>query len=112
MTARPVPDPLLSRFSQFVAGQMGLHFRPERASDLQRGIRSAAREFGFDEEQIALQPLRTALKFVQRANPPLKKTTAHLNWLVRGTPPGSESSGATEEARCLPNPPFSVSRLQ
>ena len=54
------PDPSLSRFSQFVAGQMGLHFPPERASDLQRGIRSAAREFGFEEVADCIQWLMSA----------------------------------------------------
>jgi chemotaxis protein methyltransferase CheR len=60
MTARPVPNPLLSRFSQFVAGQMGLHFPPERAADLQRGIRSAAREFGFEDIAVCIRWLMSA----------------------------------------------------
>lgn len=59
MTARP-PDQLLSRFSRFLAGQMGLHFPPERASDLQRGIRSAAREFGYEDADDCIQWLLSA----------------------------------------------------
>ena len=39
---------------------MGLHFPPERASDLQRGIRSAAREFGFEETEDCIQWLMSA----------------------------------------------------
>ena len=59
MTVRP-PDPVLARFSQFVAGQMGLHFPPQRASDLQRGIRSAAREFGFEKTADCIEWLMSA----------------------------------------------------
>ena len=59
MTARP-PDLLLSRFSRFLAVQIGLHFPPERASDLQRGIRSAAREFGFEDVADCVQWLMSA----------------------------------------------------
>lgn len=59
MTARP-PDQLLSRFSRFLAGQMGLHFPPERASDLQRGMRSAAREFGYEDANDCIQWLLSA----------------------------------------------------
>ena len=44
-----VSDPLLSRFSDFLVKQMGLHFPAGRAADLKRGIRAAAREFGFQE---------------------------------------------------------------
>jgi chemotaxis protein methyltransferase CheR len=54
------PDSLLSRFSEFVAGQMGLHFPPERAPDLQRGIRLAAREFGFEDIEHCIQWLLSA----------------------------------------------------
>ena len=39
-----LPAPLLSQLSEFVAGHMGLYFPPERWRDLERGIRSAARE--------------------------------------------------------------------
>ena len=60
MTVRSVPDPLLARFSQFVAGQMGLHFPAERASDLQRGLRSTAREFGFEDVADCVQWLMSA----------------------------------------------------
>jgi chemotaxis protein methyltransferase CheR len=59
VTARH-PDLVFARFSQFVAGQMGLHFPPERASDLQRGIRSAASEFGFEKTADCIQWLMSA----------------------------------------------------
>jgi chemotaxis protein methyltransferase CheR len=39
-------DKLLSRLSEFIADQMGLYFPRERWLDLERGIQSAAREFG------------------------------------------------------------------
>ena len=53
-------DPVLARFSQFVAGQMGLHFPAQRAPDLQRGIRSAAREFGFEKTADCIEWLMSA----------------------------------------------------
>lgn len=39
---------------------MGLHFPPERAADLQRGIRSATREFGFEDVADCVQWLMSA----------------------------------------------------
>lgn len=51
---------LLARFSEFVAAHMGLHFPTERWPDLQRGIRSAAPEFGFADEQQCVQWLMSA----------------------------------------------------
>lgn len=44
-----LPDLLLSQLSDFVAAQMGLHFPAGRWRDLERGIRSAAGEFGFKD---------------------------------------------------------------
>jgi len=41
----------LSRLSEFVATEMGLHLPRERWSDLERGIRSAAQEFGFKDAE-------------------------------------------------------------
>src|SRR3972149_8402451 len=50
-----VSDILLSQLSELVAAQMGLHFPPERWRDLERGIRSAARQFGFTDEEACIQ---------------------------------------------------------
>lgn len=55
-----LPDQLLARFSGFLSGQMGLHFPPERAADLQRGLRSAACEFGFEQVADCLEWLMSA----------------------------------------------------
>ncbi|TAN70415.1 MAG: tetratricopeptide repeat protein [Methylobacter sp.] len=46
---------LLSRFSEFLAQQMGLHFPPERWRDLLRGIEAAAREFGLQDAETCMQ---------------------------------------------------------
>src|SRR5688500_10256437 len=48
MTAHD-PASVLSRFSEFVEENMGLHFPPDRIDDLRRGITSAAQEFGFTD---------------------------------------------------------------
>jgi len=40
------PDLLLAQLSEFLAGQIGLHFPQERYGDLLRGIGAAARELG------------------------------------------------------------------
>lgn len=46
---------LLSRFSEFLAQQVGLHFPKERWPDLLRGIKAAAREFGFHDADACMQ---------------------------------------------------------
>ncbi|MFI3157099.1 MAG: CheR family methyltransferase [Methylococcaceae bacterium] len=46
---------LLSRFSEFLAQQIGLHFSPERWPDLVNGIKAAAREFGFQDVEACMQ---------------------------------------------------------
>ncbi len=50
-------DNLLSKLSEFVASKMGLHFPKERWRDLERGIGSVAREFGFDNAEIYVEQL-------------------------------------------------------
>lgn len=40
---------LLGRVSEFIASVMGLHFPESRWPDLERGLQSAAREFGFQD---------------------------------------------------------------
>lgn len=47
MAAEVLTDPLWERLSHFVAQNIGLHFPPERITDLQRGLGAAAEEFGF-----------------------------------------------------------------
>jgi chemotaxis protein methyltransferase CheR len=54
-----LPDDLLSRFSGWVAEQMGLHFGPERRSDLQRGLEATGRELGLGDAGTCLQRLLT-----------------------------------------------------
>ncbi|MDP1535165.1 MAG: CheR family methyltransferase [Rubrivivax sp.] len=57
-----LPDALLSRLSEFVAIQTGLHFPPERWGDLERGIAAAAPDFNFpDRESCALWLLSAPL---------------------------------------------------
>jgi len=50
-----MPEILLPRLSDFVAAQMGLHFPMERWRDLERGIHSAARDFGFTDAEACIQ---------------------------------------------------------
>ncbi|OGW57629.1 MAG: hypothetical protein A2Y48_09050 [Nitrospirae bacterium RIFCSPLOW2_12_42_9] len=47
----------LSRLSEFVASVMGLNFPEDRWSDLERGITSAAREFGFSDTMVFINHL-------------------------------------------------------
>jgi chemotaxis protein methyltransferase CheR len=44
-----VSNTLLDELSEFVTVQMGLHFQKGRRLDLLRGVRTAAKEFGFDD---------------------------------------------------------------
>lgn len=46
---------LLSRLSDFLGAQMGLHFPAERWRDLGRGLSAAAREFGFTDTDACIQ---------------------------------------------------------
>lgn len=48
--AQTVSENLLFRFSEFLTVYMGLYFPKERWRDLERGIRSAAREFDFQDD--------------------------------------------------------------
>ena len=55
-----LPDPLLSRLSDFLEAQMGLHFPKERWRDLDRGIAAASREAGYAEAEAYIRWLLTA----------------------------------------------------
>jgi chemotaxis protein methyltransferase CheR len=55
-----LPPELLARLSSSVAEHLGLHFPPTRWADLERGARSAAREFGFSEVGACAQWLTSA----------------------------------------------------
>lgn len=46
-----LPDSLLSRLSDFLEAQMGLHFPRARWRDLERGIAAASRESGYAQAQ-------------------------------------------------------------
>ncbi|HUX25269.1 MAG TPA: CheR family methyltransferase [Burkholderiales bacterium] len=46
-----LPDSLLSRLSDFLESQMGLHFPRARWRDLERGIAAASRESGYAEAE-------------------------------------------------------------
>ncbi len=46
---RPIPDLLYFQLSKYLSENMGLYFPKERKYDLLKGIRSAAREFGFGD---------------------------------------------------------------
>lgn len=50
-----VSNTLLDELSDFVTVQMGLHFQKGRRLDLLRGVRSAAKEFGFDDVEECIQ---------------------------------------------------------
>jgi chemotaxis protein methyltransferase CheR len=50
-----IPPLLLTRLSGFIETRMGLHFPPERLYDLERGICSAAGEFGFDTVEPCIE---------------------------------------------------------
>jgi len=48
MPAEVMPQVPWAQLSAFIAEKMGLHFPPERFTDLQRGLGAAAQEAGFD----------------------------------------------------------------
>jgi len=53
-------DSILSRLSEFVAMQTGLHFPPERWADLERGIAAAAPDFNFPDGESCARWLLSA----------------------------------------------------
>jgi chemotaxis protein methyltransferase CheR len=55
-----LPDALLSRLSDFLASQVGLHFPRERWRDLERGIAAASRESGYAEAEAFVHWLLAA----------------------------------------------------
>jgi chemotaxis protein methyltransferase CheR len=59
MTKR-LDERLLSALSEFVAAHMGLYFPRERLRELERGMGSAAAEFGFDDVEACVQWLLSA----------------------------------------------------
>ena len=52
-----IPEPVLRRFSEFVATGTGLHFPPARWPDLVRGAEKAAKELGFRDAQSCMRGL-------------------------------------------------------
>lgn len=61
MAATPDPEhDLLPRFSAFLAQHIGLHYPPQRWTDLLRGMQAAARAFGFGDATSCMQWLLTA----------------------------------------------------
>src|SRR3990170_706501 len=55
-----LPDSLLSRLSDFLESQVGLHFPRERWRDLERGIAAASRESGYSEAEVFIHWLLSA----------------------------------------------------
>jgi chemotaxis protein methyltransferase CheR len=50
-----ISSSMLSQLSEFIAREMGLHFPTGRWADLERGIRSAAREFDFEDVEVCIE---------------------------------------------------------
>jgi len=55
-----LPDTLLSRLSDFLESQIGLHFPKERWRDLERGIAVASRESGYPDVETFIRWLLAA----------------------------------------------------
>jgi len=53
--SKHVQNALLAELSEFLSSHMGLHFPKERRLDLLRGIRSAAKDFGFDDVETCIR---------------------------------------------------------
>ncbi len=51
---------LLPYFCEFLTQQIGLHFTPERSSELLRGVETAAQEFGLQDAETCMQWLLSA----------------------------------------------------
>jgi chemotaxis protein methyltransferase CheR len=58
--AEALPVHELDRLSELIASRMGLHFPPERRSDLRRALNEAAPELGFEDAAACAEGLLTA----------------------------------------------------
>src|SRR5688572_10773342 len=56
-----LPPALLAELNAFLADNIGLYFARERLADLERGMRAAAREMGYDVEACVRSLLRSPL---------------------------------------------------
>src|SRR6266568_1425394 len=54
---RQISDPQLFRLSEYVTGWLGLHFPKKRWRDLERNIRHAAQELGFENTATCIERL-------------------------------------------------------
>jgi chemotaxis protein methyltransferase CheR len=55
--SRQISDPQLFRLSEYVTGWLGLHFPKKRWSDLERNIRHASQELGFEDTDACIERL-------------------------------------------------------
>jgi chemotaxis protein methyltransferase CheR len=74
MQTDSVPDALWGQLSEFIAQKTGLHFPPERRSDLQSGFAAAAEEFGFADSARCADWLLSA----SLTRPQLHTLASHL----------------------------------
>ena len=70
----PIETGLLAAVSQAVEAQLGLHYPPERWPDLERGLRGAAVELGFDDVEACAQ----AVALVALGKAQIDALAAHL----------------------------------
>lgn len=56
---KKLSDERIAGLNEFIASLMGLHFTESRLSDLERGITRAAADFGFDDEALFADWLRS-----------------------------------------------------
>jgi len=69
-----IPEALWGRLSEFIAQNTGLHFPPERRSELHRGFTAAAEEFGFADSARCADWLLSA----SLTRPQLHTLASHL----------------------------------
>src|SRR6185369_2207379 len=54
---RPIPDPQMSRLSEYISAWLGLHFPKTRWRDLARNIRHAAQELEIEDTGMCIERL-------------------------------------------------------
>lgn len=54
---RALPDPLLTRFGDFVAARMGLHFPSARRREFEKAIGRVAKDLGFENSETCVEEL-------------------------------------------------------
>lgn len=83
---RPIPETQWLQLSEFIAVNMGLNFPPERRDDLQRGLKNAALQFGYEDSAACITGLLAAPPTTARLQVLASQLTTGETYFFRDKP--------------------------